>query len=90
MAIDPDIIPLLDAQVAQVAALEARLAAHVKTSAQQDADLAARIEGVKADLQMLGTQEGAASAGLLARLSALEAALPGLADSSSRGDTELS
>ncbi|MWP36237.1 hypothetical protein GQY15_01315 [Rhodobacter sphaeroides] len=90
MAIDPDIIPLLDAQVAQVAALEARLAAHVKTSAQQDADLAARIEGVKADLRTLGTQEGAASAGLLARLSALEAALPGLADSSSRGDTELS
>ncbi|ODM44713.1 hypothetical protein [Cereibacter johrii] len=76
MAIDPDIIPLLDAQVAQVAALEARLAAHVKASAQQDADLAARIEGVQAAVSRVDTGLTAA----LGRIGALEEAAPPTAD----------
>ncbi|QCP86596.1 hypothetical protein EYE35_13160 [Cereibacter sphaeroides] len=76
MAIDPDIIPLLDAQVTQVAALEARLAAHVKASAQQDADLAARIEGVQAAVSRIDTGLTAA----LGRIGALEEAAPPTAD----------
>ncbi|MCE6958434.1 hypothetical protein LAZ40_05105 [Cereibacter sphaeroides] len=78
MAIDPDITPLLDALSTQVANIEG-----------QATDLATRIDAVKAELLSLEDHAAEESAALLARLAALESALPAVADTSQSSDTAL-